>query len=71
MRLRWHKRINLVGNCLSHERIRRHKAATYINPELLWVNPDCGLKTRGWDETKKSLIKMIEAAQIIRKEYSK
>ena len=48
-----------------------HKAATYINPELLWVNPDCGLKTRGWDETKKSLIKMIEAAQIIRKEYSK
>lgn len=46
-----------------------HKAARLIKPEQLWVNPDCGLKTRGWDETKKSLLRMVEAAHEIRKEY--
>ncbi|MDY0132350.1 MAG: 5-methyltetrahydropteroyltriglutamate--homocysteine S-methyltransferase [Desulforegulaceae bacterium] len=35
----------------------------------LWVNPDCGLKTRGWDETEKSLKNLVKAAQILRKEY--
>ncbi len=45
------------------------KAAKYIAPELLWVNPDCGLKTRGWAETKEALIRMIEAAKAIRKEF--
>lgn len=34
----------------------------------LWVNPDCGLKTRGEEETRKSLINLVEAAQILRKE---
>lgn len=48
-----------------------HKAARLIKPEQLWVNPDCGLKTRGWDETKKSLLRMVEAAHEIRKEYDK
>src|SRR3546814_10186258 len=28
------------------------KAATRLPPERLWVNPDCGLKTRGWPETR-------------------
>lgn len=46
-----------------------HKAARLIRPELLWVNPDCGLKTRGWEETEKSLAKMIQAAREMRKEY--
>ncbi len=45
------------------------KAAKYIAPELLWVNPDCGLKTRGWVETKEALIRMVEAAKEIRKEF--
>lgn len=45
------------------------KAARFIRPELLWVNPDCGLKTRGWEETKEALYRMIEAAKEIRKEY--
>ncbi len=45
------------------------KAAKYISPELLWVNPDCGLKTRGWAETKEALVRMIEAAKQIRKEF--
>ena len=45
------------------------KAAKLIQPELLWVNPDCGLKTRGWVETKAALINMVAAAQVIRKDF--
>lgn len=41
---------------------------TKIDKEKLWVNPDCGLKTRGISETEKSLKNMVEAAKIIRKE---
>ena len=41
---------------------------TKIDKENLWVNPDCGLKTRGIPETEKSLKNMVEAAKIIRKE---
>jgi 5-methyltetrahydropteroyltriglutamate--homocysteine methyltransferase len=37
----------------------------------LWVNPDCGLKTRGWDETEKSLKNIVLAAHILREEYKK
>lgn len=46
-----------------------HKAEALISAEQLWVNPDCGLKTRGWDETAKSLERMVEAARAIRKEH--
>lgn len=42
------------------------KAKALIPAERLWVNPDCGLKTRGWDETKAALINMIAAAKILR-----
>ena len=42
------------------------KAAQVIKPEQLWVNPDCGLKTRGWEETGESLRNMVEAARIMR-----
>ncbi|TKC12663.1 5-methyltetrahydropteroyltriglutamate--homocysteine S-methyltransferase [Pedobacter polaris] len=44
------------------------KAKAVIPQEQLWVNPDCGLKTRGWDETKKALIEMVEAAKEMRKD---
>lgn len=44
------------------------KAAKVIPAELLWVNPDCGLKTRGWEETEASLKNMILAAKLLRKE---
>ena len=47
------------------------KAAKVIDPKRLWVNPDCGLKTRGWEETKEALKRMIEAAHTIRKILSK
>ncbi|QTD37080.1 5-methyltetrahydropteroyltriglutamate--homocysteine S-methyltransferase [Polaribacter batillariae] len=43
-----------------------NKAKKVIPEELLWVNPDCGLKTRGWDETKKALTEMVTAAKILR-----
>ncbi|WEK70921.1 MAG: 5-methyltetrahydropteroyltriglutamate--homocysteine S-methyltransferase [Candidatus Chryseobacterium colombiense] len=39
------------------------KAQAVIPARQLWVNPDCGLKTRHWDETKKALIAMVEASR--------
>ncbi|KXU36272.1 5-methyltetrahydropteroyltriglutamate--homocysteine methyltransferase [Cephaloticoccus capnophilus] len=47
------------------------KAAQVIPPENLWVNPDCGLKTRGWAEVRPALANMVEAARIIRAESAK
>lgn len=44
------------------------KAERFIDKSKLWVNPDCGLKTRGWTETKASLIRMVEAAKELRNE---
>ncbi|AVT56883.1 5-methyltetrahydropteroyltriglutamate--homocysteine S-methyltransferase [Pectobacterium versatile] len=43
------------------------KAAQRIPAERLWVNPDCGLKTRGWPETRQALANMVQAAQRLRK----
>jgi 5-methyltetrahydropteroyltriglutamate--homocysteine methyltransferase len=43
-------------------------AAKLIPPERLWVNPDCGLKTRGWAETEAALHEMVEAAKQLRTE---
>ena len=42
------------------------KASAVVPVDQLWVNPDCGLKTRHWDETKKALIEMVAAAQEMR-----
>ena len=42
------------------------KAAEYIPRDRLWVNPDCGLKTRDWPEVLPSLRHMVEAAKILR-----
>ena len=39
---------------------------TKIPKEKLWVNPDCGLKTRGVSETNASLQNMVKAAEQIR-----
>ncbi|URQ60598.1 5-methyltetrahydropteroyltriglutamate--homocysteine S-methyltransferase [Pantoea alhagi] len=44
------------------------KAAKRIPVERLWVNPDCGLKTRGWTETRLALANMVQAAQNLRAE---
>ncbi|CAM3652776.1 5-methyltetrahydropteroyltriglutamate--homocysteine S-methyltransferase [Rheinheimera salexigens] len=42
------------------------KAAERIPANRLWVNPDCGLKTRQWDEVLPALQNMVEAAKILR-----
>ncbi len=47
-----------------------HKAAALIAPERLWVNPDCGLKTRHWREVIPSLQNMVAAAQTLRQTKS-
>lgn len=44
------------------------KAREVIPDKQLWVNPDCGLKTRSWAETEQALRNMVEAAVIIRNE---
>lgn len=42
------------------------KAQAVIPANQLWVNPDCGLKTRHWEETKKALVEMVNAAREMR-----
>ena len=42
------------------------KASKLIDPKRIWVNPDCGLKTRGWSETIDALTKMVAAAKELR-----
>jgi 5-methyltetrahydropteroyltriglutamate--homocysteine methyltransferase len=42
------------------------RACEVIDPDRLWVNPDCGLKTRGWPETEAALAHMVLAAKVVR-----
>ncbi|KAL8831693.1 MAG: hypothetical protein Q9170_005189 [Blastenia crenularia] len=42
----------------------------YLSPEQLWIDPDCGLKTRQWKETKASLTNMVNAAKFYRQKYA-
>ncbi|RIK24752.1 MAG: 5-methyltetrahydropteroyltriglutamate--homocysteine S-methyltransferase [Anaerolineae bacterium] len=44
------------------------KAAQVVPLERLWVNPDCGLKTRKWDEVVPALTNMVRAAQTAREQ---
>ncbi|RRV06768.1 5-methyltetrahydropteroyltriglutamate--homocysteine S-methyltransferase [Pseudomonas sp. v388] len=43
------------------------KAARRIPSERLWINPDCGLKTRNWPETEAALVNMVAAARQLRR----
>ncbi|RBL88779.1 5-methyltetrahydropteroyltriglutamate--homocysteine S-methyltransferase [Chitinophaga flava] len=47
-----------------------HKAAALLPVRNLWVNPDCGLKTRKWPETEMALRNMVQAAREVRKELA-
>jgi 5-methyltetrahydropteroyltriglutamate--homocysteine methyltransferase len=38
-----------------------------IDDDQLWVNPDCGLKTRKWEEVRPALVNMVAAARELRK----
>ncbi|KAF1718790.1 5-methyltetrahydropteroyltriglutamate--homocysteine S-methyltransferase [Pseudoxanthomonas wuyuanensis] len=42
------------------------KAKAVLAPEQIWVNPDCGLKTRGWPEVRTALTAMVSAAKAMR-----
>ncbi|EKD55446.1 MAG: hypothetical protein ACD_60C00007G0010 [uncultured bacterium] len=50
---------------------RLEKALQYIPVARLWVNPDCGLKTRNWPEVEGALQTMVNAAKLLRKKYAK
>jgi 5-methyltetrahydropteroyltriglutamate--homocysteine methyltransferase len=47
------------------------KAAEVVPADRLWVNPDCGLKTRGWPETTAALRQMVQAARQLRQELAR
>lgn len=50
------------------EMVEQIKALIEVLPkEQLWINPDCGLKTRKWDEVKQSLKNMVKAVAIVKK----
>ncbi|KAG7094236.1 hypothetical protein E1B28_007841 [Marasmius oreades] len=42
----------------------------HLDQSLLFVNPDCGLKTRGWKETEASLVNLVNAARWARENYA-
>ncbi|KAI9883540.1 MAG: methionine-synthesizing 5- methyltetrahydropteroyltriglutamate--homocysteine methyltransferase [Watsoniomyces obsoletus] len=42
----------------------------FLKPDQLWIDPDCGLKTRQWPETKAALTNMVNAAKFYRQKYS-
>jgi 5-methyltetrahydropteroyltriglutamate--homocysteine methyltransferase len=46
------------------------RAARVVPVERLWINPDCGLKTRGWTEVEAALEQMVQAARELRTELS-
>jgi 5-methyltetrahydropteroyltriglutamate--homocysteine methyltransferase len=47
---------------------RLRDAAAAFPAQRLWVNPDCGLKTRGYDEVLASLANLVQAAHTVRGE---
>jgi 5-methyltetrahydropteroyltriglutamate--homocysteine methyltransferase len=47
------------------------RTAREIPVQRLWVNPDCGLKTRRWPETEAALVNMVTAAKELRAEFAK
>ncbi|KAF2183327.1 cobalamin-independent methionine synthase [Zopfia rhizophila CBS 207.26] len=49
---------------------RINEMLAYLKPEQLWVNPDCGLKTRQWKETKAALTNLVNAAIFYRQKYA-
>jgi 5-methyltetrahydropteroyltriglutamate--homocysteine methyltransferase len=46
------------------------RALTVLSPEQIWVNPDCGLKTRRWEEVRPALENLVGAAKELRQKYA-
>jgi 5-methyltetrahydropteroyltriglutamate--homocysteine methyltransferase len=57
-------RVPAVQEMIDLMLLARHRLAD----EQLWVNPDCGLKTRNWDEVRPALVNMVGAARALRKQ---
>ncbi|KAG2274410.1 hypothetical protein Bca52824_056965 [Brassica carinata] len=57
----------------SAEEIAEHinKMLAVLDSKVLWVNPDCGLKTRKYSEVKSALSNMVAAAKLIRSQLNK
>lgn len=49
---------------------RMHKALEVLAPQQLWINPDCGLKTRDWDEVEPALKRLVSAARAAREQLA-
>ncbi|WP_343521549.1 hypothetical protein [Sphingomonas sp.] len=45
-------------------------AQQHLSPSQLWVNPDCGLKTRKWEEVRPAIDAMVAAARTLRAEVA-
>lgn len=45
------------------------RAAGKLKPEQLWINPDCGLKTRGWEECREAIKELVATAKAMRLQY--
>ncbi len=45
-------------------------AVAAVDPRRIWVNPDCGLKTRRYEEVRPALANMVEAARLVRSELA-
>ena len=43
-----------------------NKVLHFVPKEQVWINPDCGLKTRGWEETIQSLKNLVAVAKTVR-----
>ncbi|WP_159715000.1 5-methyltetrahydropteroyltriglutamate--homocysteine S-methyltransferase [Blochmannia endosymbiont of Camponotus nipponensis] len=48
---------------------RINKLLQYIPKQRLWINPDCGLKTRSWPEVRRALNNIISATKLLRKQF--
>ncbi len=59
-----------VPDVAEYERLI-HKALQVFRPEQLWVNPDCGLKTRHWKEVQAALTNMVLAAARVRSQLKR
>lgn len=51
-------------------KVRIEEMLQFLKPEQLWIDPDCGLKTRQWKETKEALSNMVSAAKHFRAKYA-
>lgn len=49
---------------------RVNKMLAVLEADILWVNPDCGLKTRKYAEVKPALANMVSAAKLLRKQVA-